>query len=171
MSINKNIDTNDHEALGLMSRHQRGQHKRRSPETLPSITGNASFYHRKRFLLSPETLPSITMGNSLLQGLHPLFFVLQFLLHLGQLSFQSRKLKTNYIFFLQKKLWKLFLQLLSLSSKSLISLQFIGSSLLSMNFHLHTYQTATQKTCQNPRSLTGSYPCGTGNPFLFQGLD
>lgn len=80
-------------------------------------------------------LPSIAAGNSLLQGLHPLFFVLQFLLHLGQLSFQSGKLKTNNIFLTKTCCEKLFLQLLSLSLKFLISLQLTVSPTVSMNFH------------------------------------
>lgn len=156
MNINKSIDTNANEALGFMSRHQSGQHKKRSPETLPSITGNASFYHH---------------GQLTLAGSPPPFLCTAVLASSGSALVLIWKAKDKLHFFLQKKLWKLSLQLLSLSSNSLISLQFIGSSLLSMTFHSHTYQTATQKNCQNPRSLTGSYPCGTGKPFLFQGID
>lgn len=82
MSIDKSTKANTtREVLGQRTRHQTGQHDWKSQALLPSVTA----------------------GHLLLQGLHPLFLVLQFLLHLGQLSFQSGKLKTNDTVFFQKR--------------------------------------------------------------------
>lgn len=84
-------------SLRHMSQHRRGQHNRK-------LQGNA---------------PPITTGHSLLQGLHSLFslYCSSCFIWVSSRS-ESRKLKTNYIYFFSQKhaVKMVFLQLLALSS-------------------------------------------------------